>query len=198
MLVNNLLIEAFRRIDEETVCGLAALCEFDQARWLGVRRTDTESRLGPASIVEPETRYTKTSFPERLLAVEAARRPFFSYTEPWTVPPWTLNVLAPPQGFVAQALNAELLDGSGQIRFRAAHDDGRLFYFALFRGNGDRIGFETKARFAHDPAAADREAARADRVASSNWKNLWAAAAAPLSAASEVVSTAAAIKTLLG
>jgi hypothetical protein len=87
MRVNNLLIEAFRGIDEETVCGLAALCEFDQARWLGVRRTDTESRLGPAGIVERETRYTKTSFPERLLTVEAARRPFFSYTEPWTVPP---------------------------------------------------------------------------------------------------------------
>jgi hypothetical protein len=198
MRVNNLLIEAFRGIDEETVRGLAALCEFDQARRLGVRRTDTESRLGPAGIVERETRYTKTSFPERLLTLEAARRPFFSYTEPWTVPPLTLSVIAPPRSFVAQALNAELLDGSGQIRFRTAHDDGRLFYCALFQGNGDRIGFETKARFARDPAAADREAARADRVASSNWKRCWAEAAGPLSTAGEVVSTAAAIKALLG
>lgn len=198
MLVNGLLIEAFKLLDEEAVSGRAVLCEFDRARWVGVRRTQTESRLGPAGIVEPETRYAKTSFPERRLLLEAGRRRSFSYAEPWTLPPWTLNVVAPPPGFVAQTLRGELLDASGEIEYRPAHDAGRLFYFALIQGKGDRVGFETKARFAHDAAAVDREVSRADRVSSSNWKALWSAVAGPLSATSEIIGAAAAVKTLLG
>jgi hypothetical protein len=196
--VNGLLIEAFRAVELDAVSARAALFEFDEARYVGVRRTESDRRIGPTALVDPETQYKRTSFPERLIDVTSARRPYFGYDEPWTVPPWTLNVIAPPQGFVATELVADFLDDSGRLRFRPATDEGRLFYFALFQGSGEQVAFETRGVFAYDPAAAEKEAWRAERARQSNWRNYWAVVAEPLSTTGEIISAVAAMKSLLG
>jgi hypothetical protein len=143
-------------------------------------------------------RYTREPFPDRVLPVERGRRPSFSYSEPWTVPPWTLYLLAPPPGFHAQTLRVQLLDAAEQISVRPASDDGRLYYWALIQGSGERVAFETEARFAYDPTAAERALVRAEHVSAMRWKRIWSTVAEPLATASGVVSVAAAIKTLTG
>src|SRR5581483_1375466 len=147
---------------------------------------------GPTALVEAESRFKKTSFPDRSISVDQRRgRASFTYSEPWTVPAWTLNVLAPPSGYYAESLVAEFLDDSGVLRFRPAADEGRLFYFALFQGHAQDIAFETHGRFVRDEAKVQRELERGERGGPSRWGGLWAAAAEPLSVAGQVLGAAA-------
>ena len=140
-----------------------------------------------------------TSFPQRLLQIDQGRRhASFSYREPWTVPPWTLYLLAPPPGFHAEILRLDPLDGAESIRARPASDDGVLYYFALVQGNADRVAFEVEARFVYSPRDAEKTMLRAERVERNRWAGLWEAAVEPLSTAGRAVSVAAAIKTLIG
>lgn len=196
--VDSLLIDAFRETDEESIAANAVLCTFDRPRYVGVRRTESADRFGPAAVVDQDARYSTAPFPERILPLERSRRLSFSYSEPWTVPPWTLYILAPPPGFYASPLRVQLLDRSEEITVRPAGDNGCLYYFALVQGSGDRVAFETQALFSHDPRAAKRALERAEHVNAMRWKRLWETVAEPLATAGQVASIAAVIKTLLG
>ena len=46
-------------------------------------------------------------------SIEPGRRPSFTYSEPWTVPPWTLYWLAPPLGFPGDLRAAAVVVATG-------------------------------------------------------------------------------------
>jgi hypothetical protein len=112
--VNGFLIESFVLADQSSVTADAVLCEFDEPRYLGIRRTPSVHTVEPSMATDPDASFATTRFPERQLLIEEGRRPAFSYSEPWSLPSWSLYVVAPPPGFHAQTLR--LLDRMGEAR----------------------------------------------------------------------------------
>ncbi len=196
MQIDSLLIDAFREADEEKIAASAVLYTFDEPRYVGLRRVNPTEDAVATETSDSPAGYSTLSFPDRELPLE--KRSSFSYREPWTVPPWTLYVLAPPSGYHASLLRIQPLGHEGEVAVRPGGDDGVLFYFALVQGPGDRVAFETEARFTFDPTAAARALTRAERVGSARWAQLWETIKVPVTAAGELAGIAAAIKTVLG
>lgn len=198
MRVSALLIEAFDVVDETSVSAEAVLCRLDKPTYVGVRRTEGAPRIGPAAVVEPNAQLETTLFPRRLLPIEGGHKRVFSHNESWTVPAWTLYLVAPPVSYVADLLRIEMLDTANVVRVRPAVDNDALYYYALVQGSADQEAFEVEARFKQDSRAVQAAAARAGRVPHRPWQQLWASVAVPLSAAGDVASVAAVIRSFIG
>lgn len=182
MLVNALLIEAYREADS-AITGDAVLCAYDRAQWMGVRR-------GPADAESREARpaVDTVRFPRRTFPIERGRRPRFTTEEPWTVPAWTVYIVSPPADYYLRSSHLDDLGGNEITRLHPASDSGSLYYYALLQGDREQVAFGVDMRFECDPRAAQRLSRPG--VGGRNWQRLWHSAAEPLSVAGDIASVA--------
>src|SRR5688500_13483893 len=101
MQVNAVLVDELV-IDSEASLPIArpVLYCFDSPRLVSARRVDASARIGPLGVLEEGSPPDIKPYPERRLLWEGRKRRF-SYSEPWTAPPWTLYALVPPAEYFA-------------------------------------------------------------------------------------------------
>jgi hypothetical protein len=181
MQVDALLIDSFTLSGDGTVNAHSLLVRFENPTYVGARG------------VQGSAGFKTTPFPSRRLTIDRGRRDRFDYAEPWTVPSWTLYVVAPPQEFTAEIRFTEV---SEPLTSRPAADAGVLYYYALVQGSGERVRFDVAARFERNARRYERVIARADRF-NREWPCLWEAVARPLSTTADLLTIGLAIESMV-
>jgi hypothetical protein len=164
MQVSHCLIQEIV-LDNGAMTGVSrsVLYDFGDPTWVSPHERVNAKFLGdgPISILDVENAEktppdpNKQVFPHRSLPTKWGDPIQISFSELWTVPPWTLYVLVLPEAFVANSIVLKMKnEGLTQLELSMeARERRRLFYYFLFQWAEDRHVFEISAFLERNPKA---------------------------------------------